>query len=89
MTIDSGTITSVAAIISALTVIGGVVFALFKWVLKQNKQDTDIKTIKDEQAVLTTGILACLKGLHEQGCDGPVDEAIKQLEDHINKQAHK
>ena len=89
MTIDSGTITSVAAIISALTVIGGVVFAFFKWVLKQNKQDIDIKTIKDEQAVLTTGILACLKGLHEQGCDGPVDEAIKQLEAHINKQAHK
>ena len=89
MTIDAATITSVAAVISALTVICGVVFAFFKWVLKQNKQDTDIKTIKEEQAVLTTGILACLKGLHEQGCDGPVDEAISKLESHINQQAHK
>lgn len=89
MTIDFSTIVSAAAIISALTVIAGVVFAFFKWILKQGKQDTDIKSIKEEQAILTTGILACLKGLHEQGCDGPVDDAIDKLETHINKQAHK
>ena len=89
MTIDSSTIVSLAAVISALSVIGGVVFAVFKWLLKQGKQDDDIKTIKEEQAILTTGILACLKGLHEQGCDGPVDDAISKLESHINEQAHK
>jgi len=33
--------------------------------------------------------LACLMGLKEQGCNGPVTEAINQLEKHINKQAHK
>ena len=38
---------------------------------------------------MTQGVLACLKGLQEQGCDGPVTIAIKKLENHINKQAHK
>ena len=34
------------------------------------------------------GILACLKGLKEQGCNGPVTEAIDKIQKHINKQAH-
>ena len=38
---------------------------------------------------LTKGVLACLKGLKEQGCDNPVTIAITEIEDHINKQAHK
>ena len=82
-------ITAVAGIITALGVIFGLIFAVYKWYLKQEKQDTDIKAIKEEQFLLTQGVLACLKGLKEQGCDGPVTTAIKQLETHINKQAHK
>ena len=82
-------ITTVAGVITALGVIFGVLFAVYKWYLKQEKQDTDIKAIKEEQFLLTQGVLACLKGLQEQGCDGPVTSAIKQLETHINKPAHK
>ena len=82
-------ITTVAGVITALGVIFGLIFAVYKWYLKQEKQDTDIKAIKEEQFLLTQGVLACLKGLQEQGCDGPVTSAIKQLETHINKQAHK
>ena len=82
-------ITTVAGVITALGVIFGVLFAVYKWYLKQEKQDKDIKAIKEEQFILTQGVLACLKGLQEQGCDGPVTSAIKQLETHINKQAHK
>ena len=82
-------ITTVAGVITALGVILGVIFAVYKWYLKQEKQDKDIKAIKEEQFLLTQGVLACLKGLQEQGCDGPVTIAIKQLENHINKQAHK
>ena len=82
-------ITTVAAVITALGVIFGLIFAVYRWYLKQEKQDKDIKFIKEEQIILTQGVLACLKGLQEQGCDGPVTSAIKQLETHINKQAHK
>lgn len=82
-------ILTVAAVITAIGVIFGVIFTVYKWFLKQEKQDTDIKEIKDEQTLLTFGVLACLKGLKEQGCDGPVTSAINQIEKHINKQAHK
>lgn len=78
-----------AGIITSLGVILGVIFAIYKWYLKQEKQDKDIKAIKEEQTILTQGVLACLKGLKEQGCDGPVTAAIKQIETHLNKQAHK
>ena len=82
-------LTALAATITALGVIFGLVFAIYRWYLKQEKQDKDIKAIKEEQTLLTQGVLACLKGLKEQGCNGPVTEAINQIEKHINKQAHK
>ena len=82
-------ITTLAATITALGVIFGAIFAIYKWYLKQEKQDKDIRDIKEEQTVLTQGVLACLKGLKEQGCDGPVTIAIKQIETHLNQQAHK
>lgn len=85
----SQVLVSLAAIITALGVIFGAVFAGYRWYLKQNKQDDDIKEIKEEQLILTTGVLACLKGLKEQGCDGPVTEAIIKIETHLNEQAHK
>ena len=82
-------IATLAATITALGVIFGAVFAIYRWFLKQEKQDKDIAAIKEEQTLLTYGVLACLKGLKEQGCDGPVTSAITQIEKHINKQAHK
>ena len=89
MQVAANLIVTVASVITALGVIFGVVFAVYRWYLKQNKQDEDIKAIKEEQTLLTYGVLACLKGLKEQGCDGPVTVAINQIEKHINKQAHK
>lgn len=83
------TIITIASVITALGVIFGLIFAVYRWYLKQEKQDEDIKAIKEEQTLLTYGVLACLKGLKEQGCDGPVTTAINQIEKHINKQAHK
>lgn len=51
--------------------------------------DADIKSVKDEQSIIVYGQLACLKGLQEKGCNGPVTEAINTLEKHLNKEAHK
>lgn len=82
-------ILTIASVITALGVILGAVFAFHNWLLKREKNDSDIKSIKEEQSILTKGVLACLKGLKEQGCNGPVTEAIETIEDHINKEAHK
>ena len=56
--------------------------------LKKSESE-QITAIKDEQTLLTYGILACLKGLKEQGCNGPVTEAINKIEKHLNEEAHK
>lgn len=47
-----------------------------------------MQEVKEEQTILTYGILACLKGLSEMGCNGPVTEAIKRIEKHLNVKAH-
>lgn len=86
--IDANTIVAAAGVLAAVTAILGAVFSAYKWYLKQNAQDTEIEKIKSEQCLLTYGILACLKGLKEQGCNGPVSEAIDKIEKHVNKQAH-
>ena len=46
------------------------------------------KETQEEQALVVYGLLACLKGLAEKGCNGPVSEAIVKIEKHINKKAH-
>ena len=88
ITITANTIITVAAVVSAIVAIFGIIFTIYRWYLKQNKQDEDIKSLKDELTILTYGTLACLKGLSEQGCDGPVKDAIDRIEKHLNKKAH-
>lgn len=54
----------------------------------REKHDEDFGSIQDEQTLIVYGLLACLKGLSEQGCNGPVTEAIGKIEKHLNKKAH-
>ena len=65
---------------------------------KQHESDVeDLKTeltaqVKEtnrELQLLTYGVLACLRGLHAKGCNGPVTEAITKIERHLNENAHK
>ena len=88
MYVDVNTIITAASLLAAIGAIFSVVFAVYRWYLRQNRQDAEIERTKSEQCLLTYGILACLKGLKEQGCNGPVTEAIDKIEKHINKQAH-
>jgi RAB protein geranylgeranyltransferase component A len=73
---------------------------LFKWINHQKEQDEKIKQLEErhradqsgmqeEQTLIIYGLLACLKGLKEQGCNGPVSEAVEKIEKHLNKQAHR
>lgn len=88
ITLSWQTLLSLAAISGAFVAVINYIRKIFGWFDRQEKQDKEIKDIKDEQALLTKGILACLKGLSEQGCDGPVTEAIAEIETHLNKKAH-
>ena len=58
--------------------------------LEAEKQHTVTvrRSCHEEQTLIIYGLLACLKGLKEQGCNGPVTEAIDKIEKHINIKAH-
>ena len=100
ITLSWQTIITAAAVLGALGAIATAIAKLVRWVDRQKKQDEDIKALKkhheddmagfkEEQTLLVYGVLACLKGLREQGCNGPVTEAINKLEKYINQKAHK
>lgn len=89
MYVDVNTIITVGSLIGALGAIIGVIIAVHRWYLQQNKQDEDIQNLKDEQTIICYGVLAALKGLQEQGCNGPVTDAINKMEKHLNIEAHK
>lgn len=53
---------------------------------EEHKQDQN--RVNEELTLVTYGVLACLKGLKEQGCNGPVTEAINKMEKYLNQKAH-
>ena len=50
--------------------------------------EDDMKESREERQLMIFGLLACLKGLNEKGCNGPVTDAINTIEKHLNKKAH-
>jgi len=88
MTITAQTIITASAVIAAVIAIFKYYNKVYDLVKHQKDQDGDIKTIKKEQTLIIYGVLACLKGMHEQGANGPVTEAIDKIEKHINLAAH-
>lgn len=97
--IDTTTLIAVAGVVGAIATLAGFGYKIFKWFEKQEEQTKQIEEIKreekehkqelnDELCLLTYAVLACLKGLKEQGCNGPVSEAIQKVEKHINQKAH-
>lgn len=51
--------------------------------LKSEMQDD-----KEERIIMLQGLLACLKGLQEQGCDGAVSNSITEIETYLMKKSH-
>ena len=88
MYIDVETIKDAATLITALTVIGGVLIAAYNFYLRQKKQGEELAAISSELQVLCFGVRACLSGLREQGCNGRVTEALDKLDKHLNEKAH-
>ena len=95
MYLDAQTIITFASLLTAMGVIAHYLNKGHQWYMKQEKQDVDITAIqneiieqKKEQRLHTYALLACLKGLKEQGCNGPVTEAINDIEKHVTKKAH-
>ena len=99
ITLSWQTLITASAVLAAIGTIAAVFAKGVRWVDRQKQQDCDIKAlrathvadmdgIKQEQTLIVYGLLACLKGLREQGCNGPVTEAINRIEKHLNQKAH-
>ena len=99
MYISIETIITAGSLIAALGVIGGMLISAYRFFRKPDElerridkirktHEEDIRKINEEQCLITYGLLACLKGLKEQGCNGPVTDGINRIEKHLNKQAH-
>lgn len=99
ITLTWQSIITAAAVVGAVVALVTYVFKVVHWFDKQKAQDEDIKdirkhheedmaSVKQEQRLIVYGVLACLKGLSEQGCNGPVTEAINRIEKHLNEKAH-
>lgn len=89
VTVSADTIITIAAVIGALSVIFGVVFAVYRWYLKQEKQDKDIAHIKEEDTLIVLALSACLDGLQQLGANHTVPIAKDKLDKYINQRAHK
>jgi H+/gluconate symporter-like permease len=100
ITVTWQSIITAGSVIAAVVAIVAYFAKAVRWVDKQNEQDEeikklkqhheeDIKSLKEEQSLLIEGILACLLGLKEQGCNGPVTKAIEKYNTYLNEKAHK
>lgn len=54
----------------------------------KNELTEEVRKNNAELQLLTYGVLACLKGLQEKGCNGPVTEAVNKIEKYLNQKAH-
>lgn len=78
-----------ASVISALGLMLGIILKVHKWYLVQNKQNDEIKCIKEENALICYALFACLDGLGQLGANHSVPDAKEKLDKYLNRQAHK
>ena len=99
ITLTVQSVITAASVLAAAIAIIAFFAKIVRWVDKQSEQDQhiaeleskhdeDVKSLKEELNLLVYGNLACLKGLQERGCNGPVKEAIDAIETYLNKKAH-
>ena len=88
ITISVETILSVASVITAVITIGGVLFAIYRWYLRQNRDTEEIKKLKHENAIICYALSACLDGLIQLGANHNVPIVKDKLDKYINQTAH-
>lgn len=88
ITLNIQSLITIGSLLTAIGVIWKYLSKANDFIKRQEKQDVELAAIRSEQTLLCFGIKACLQGLAEQGCNGPVHDALDKLERHLNKAAH-
>ena len=92
-------IIKLAEIIGAFSVVLGVIIGGYKLYdklldrLDRVEQrvaslEQENRSIKKENTLVIYALGACLDGLHQQGCNGKVTEAMEKISKYINNAAH-
>ena len=82
-------IISLAAVVGAAVALINYTNRAFIWLYKTTQQQEDLKTVKEEQRIMSIALSACLDGLIQLGANHEVPKAKKALDDYIRSQAHK
>lgn len=88
ITLNVQTLITIGSLLTAVGVIWKYMTKANDFIRRQEKQDIELAAIRSEQTLLCYGIKACLEGLVEKGCNGPVHDALDMLDKHLNKAAH-
>ena len=92
-------IIKLAEIIGAFSVVLGVIIGGYKLYDKLldrldrveqrvTSLEQENRSIKKENTLVIYALGACLDGLHQQGCNGKVTEAMEKISKYINNAAH-
>lgn len=88
MYVDIQTIITASSLLGAVSALVGAIIAIYKQIEMNQRQNRLIEAILAEQKITLKGVRAALQGLIEKGCDGPCEEALKILNDHLNSRSH-
>ena len=56
---------------------------------RMKREEKEMKDSKEERLVMINGLLACLKGLHNDlHCNGPVTKGINDIENYLINKSH-
>ena len=89
MTWNATDIISLAALVGAAVALINYTNRAFIWLHKTTQQADDLKTVKEEQRIMSIALSACLDGLVQLGANHEVPKAKKELDDYIRSQAHR
>lgn len=93
------TIITAGAVVSALSLLIGIILKWHKRYLKQEEQGeqiaslkeqhkTDVHKLKEENCLICFALSACLDGLQQLGANHTVPIAKEKLDKYLNQQAH-
>ena len=78
-----------ATVVSAISLLVGIILKVHKWYLIQENQNVEIKRMKEENTLICYALSACLDGLSQLGANHTVPIAKEKLDKYLNQQAHK
>ena len=86
--IETSTIVEVAGALTALGVICGLVYKVFKWIDTRKQIESEMKDMKEENTLIFYGLMACLDGLEQLGANHTVPKAKNKIQKYLNLKAH-